>query len=335
MHPRRLLLAAVTSFVVLFGAELGMRRYVAGRFIPAVTFERAVAAGDGCIVTVGDSRMVAGVRAKVLESELGRLGAPACVAELAIGAGTIEVQHVAVRRYLARDRRPKLFVVGVSPESILSDEVPPEPASFVGNQAVVLGWSELRDVTLLYPGFPKSHFDSGLRFLLTGSTALGSYASLVWAKVGAAQDRLAGAEIGPTNQFGQVSAMRDFAEQLRKHAVQRLPRFPAHSPLHPAFLAMLAHFERAQAPFLLVEVPTPPGHRDTLHRFPETRLVRAAVSALARDAGGVFVVRPDASDFGNAFFPDGLHLGPDGAEMFSSSLAATVRRALVDLGVRP
>jgi hypothetical protein len=309
---------------VLALAEVSFRAYVPARYIPERTLRAALEAGDRCVVTLGDSRMVAGVNAAVVKSGLEQRGRPSCLAELAIGGGSIHVQYLAFRRYLEAAPAPRLLVLGVSVDSLLAPERPADPESMIGNEALALGWSQVEDVWLLYPGFPARHFDPGMRFLFHRSTYLTSYGSLLWAKTRALQDRLVGSGRSPQNRFGLVSDMETLADELRDKAARRLSDFPSRASLHPAFRELLRRAHAHRVKVLVVEVPMPPAHRASLHESGKLELVRAAIREMVRASGGTYDDLGSSPWAEDRFFSDSLHLDGNGALRFSADLAARV-----------
>jgi len=322
-HP--LLLAVLTAVALLALVEVAFRERVKSSYIPERTLASAIAAGDGCVVTLGDSRMVAGVRIPAFGRELARAGTARCHAQLAIGGAHVVAHYLALRRYLAAGRKPKLIVLGITLESALSRELPPD--GMIGNQAVALGWSEASDVTLIYPGFPARDFDSGLRFLMKRPFSLTAFGSLAWLRVQAMQDRLVGNERGPTNQFGAVADMQALARSLTRDVSDRIEGFPERVPLHPAFRALVDLAFTHGVPLLLVELPMPAAFRRALTASDRAPALRAELVALIERRGGRHVDLGEPAWLLETHFADGLHLGPEGAERFTAELAAVSGRA--------
>ena len=96
----------------------------------------------------------------------------------------------------------------------------------VGNVAAELAWSRAADVQTFVPGFPLHGLDRGLRFSIERTTALQSYASLVWAKVQAAEAALMGSPSkGPINRFGLVEDMQALETAFANQATGQLERW--------------------------------------------------------------------------------------------------------------
>jgi len=321
-----LLLRFAIAFTVLVAVELSYGARVRKSFIPERTFAAAAAEGDDCVLTLGDSRMVAGVSSELLASELRREQSARCHAGLAIGGGDIVAHYFALRRYLETGRRPKLVVLGTTLESMLEKDAPPE--TLIGNQAVVLGWSRPADVSLLYPGFPAERFDHGFRFLAMRPLATTAYGSLAWARVQALQDGIVGKADGRANQFGLVADMQALARSLKKDVEERISGFPERVSLHPALPRLFSLAAARGVPTLLVELPMPSSYRAALERADRAPRLRAAARELVTRSGGTMVDLGHPIWLVDEFFDDGLHLGSDGRELFTRDLGREATRAL-------
>ncbi len=328
MASSKLWIRVLTALLALAVVDVSYGRRVRKTFIPERSLVAAVAAGQGCVATFGDSRMVAGLVSEVLLERLQRDDPAACHAQLAIGAGDIAAHHVALRRYLVEyARRPRLLLLGVTLDSILARPEPPE--RLIGNQVVVLGWSEPGDVALLYPGFPWHHFDDGFRFLVQRSRPLLSYGSLTWAHVQRFQDRLIGKPASSErNRFGLVADMRALAEGMRTEMAQQLGGFPDRVPFHPAFLAWLALAKEHGVESLVVELPMPADYRNAQNQAPNAGVVRAAMCREVERHGGRCANSAAPSWIDDRFFADDLHLDAQGAKLFSRDVAEVTARVL-------
>lgn len=327
MQRNLLLLALLACGIVLLSVEFAVRSRVAGRFLPEQTFQTAVAVGDACVATFGDSRMVAGVVSREFTRELARLGKPSCHAALAIGGAEIVAQYLTLRRYLEQaQRKPRLIVLGITLEATLDKHLPPD--DLVGNEALVLGWSRPSDVMLIYPDFPRGHFDDGFRFLTSRAFATTAYGSLLWSKVRNAQDRLV--QHGPAevrNRFGGVEDMAELAVNFRQNLSERVNAFPERIAVHAAFVAFTASARDHGVPVLVVEVPMPSVYASTLATLPNANPLRSELKRLTgSESGYADLSRPVW--LSDAAFDDPLHLGRDAATIFSRDLASAVARKL-------
>jgi hypothetical protein len=292
----------------------------------------AIRRGSGCVVAAGDSRMVAGVSEPALRAALAAEGKHWCVASIAVGALPIHGIRTVFREYLRRGGEPRFLVLGVSEDTLLKSPVPPDPASFVGNEAIALTWSEAGDVFELYPDFPVGSvraFDQGFRFLAARTTALGSYASLVWQKVHALQNRVTG-PAQRSNSFGALADMEALGRRMEANARERLTdtmRQPAASRLDPAFLDLEERARACRARLVLVALPMPEAYRQAVTESEPGGRYRSWLGERLPAQGAAFVdlthpgwLRPES-------FADFIHLNADGAARFSTDLARVVARS--------
>jgi hypothetical protein len=197
--------------VFTFGLTLGLLgatsavfgRYAVRHFIPIQILDRAVAAGPGCVVMTGDSRIAAALSPEVVRAALARGGADACVAALGLGATQLPTEAMAVRHYLEATTSPRAVVLASLPESLVALGTE-DPSTWVGNLAATFVWSQAGDERLLFDWPPRDPLavDRLLRFETQRWLSLGSYASLLWGKVQQAQDQVASVRRGPRNQLG-------------------------------------------------------------------------------------------------------------------------------------
>jgi hypothetical protein len=330
MRRTQLFCALIAFGSVLLAFELGFRSRIAGRFLPEQTFRAAVAAGDGCVATFGDSRMVAGVVPSELTGELARRGHPSCHAALAIGGTELVAHFLTLRRYLEQaERKPRLIVLGLTLEATLEKHLPPD--DLVGNEAVVLGWSSATDVTLVYPGFPFRHFDDGFRFLTNRAVSTTAYGSLIWNKTRALQDRLVqSGHAQARNRFGVIRDMDELAASFRQDLSARLSAYPERTSLHPAFTAFIAAARHRRVPVLIIELPMPSSYARTLAGIPAAERLRSELKRLSSDDRSAYVnlARPAWLDDGA--FEDQLHLRREAAFSFSRDLAGAIAHTLAN-----
>jgi hypothetical protein len=325
MTLRDLVVRFLCLSAVLAVAELALEHHVQGHYLPETIFETAVAAGDRCVLTIGDSRMVAGTSGGVLRRELERAGSARCVAELAIGGTSTAAHYFAARRYLEQaGRKPRVLVVGTGLATLLAEDHVPDPETFIGNEALVLGWSKVGDVKLFYPGFPFEDFDPGFRFLAGRSSALTAYASLGWARVQAIQNRLVDATAPKRNRFGLLTSMDELAASMRRAVVERLPEFPEKRGVDPWFLRLVELARAHRVPLVVVEVPMPSAYRSALSASPHRERVRDGIRRLVGEAGETYLTPIDSSWVDDRYFDDGVHLGAEGAARFSAELSSAL-----------
>jgi hypothetical protein len=292
-------------------------------FIPNVRMDAALAAGDGCVVLMGDSRMVAGAEPPALTAALNALGTDVCVATIAIGALSFPEQALAARRYLDAGRKPRAWVLGFSGDGLLPAE-PDEPSQLAGNRAVGLAWSQASDVNVLYPGFPFSHLDMGLRFLLTRATPLGVYESVLWQYAQRLQDRLRGIKPTVRTPFGDPAEMRALAGRMRTGSKETL-RAAARAgwPQNTLFFELKRRLAALQTPLVLVHMPMPSTYQADVASLPE---MSQQLALLARD--GLVLDLAAIPGLGDDAFQDGLHLTTEGSQRFCVALAQELRGAL-------
>jgi hypothetical protein len=302
--------------IALAQTDATLARYAQRHFGPNKILREAVAAGEGCVVTIGDSRMQAGVDPEEMRTAL---GGECCVASLGIGALGIEGQSLALRRYVEAPRAPRVVVLGAGP--LLPTE-PVDPSKMVGNMAVELAWSRAGDVGAFFPGFPFVSLDRGLRFSMERANALESYASLVWEKMQLWQSRLTGGASHASNRFGLLEDMQALAGGFAADAVDGLERWSGRWQEGPWFDAIDATTRRAGATLVVAHVPVPTVYRRRVNELP---LWKSYEAWLAGDLARQHAVYVDMSaSVDDELFADGVHLSPDGARLFSSQLGRAV-----------
>jgi hypothetical protein len=323
----RSLLFSVAIFVAALAAvDAAYARYVRAHFIPERRFRDAVARGDGCVLTLGDSRMAAGVVPGSVERGLEERGVHECVATLALGAVDVQGAYLALRRYADAPRTPSLVVLGVGttlPRATV------DPSEMIGNGSVLLGWSRSSDVSALYPGFPFHELDRGLRFSIERTNALSSYASLAWIGVQAWQGRVAGEKPGGArNEFGLLADMGKLGDGFMVSDRDLQREWDGHFRNDAWFERIRASAHALGAKLAVVLVPMRKLYRDGVASTPEGRRYLAWLEAdLARSGDVLLDMRDLAAD---EDFGDGLHMSGPVRDTFSVALgrevAASVRR---------
>jgi hypothetical protein len=319
----------VGSVLVVLGGlsvtDVALSRYAQVHFGPNRLLRAAVATGDRCVLTIGDSRMEAGVDPESLIEALDRDGRATCVASLGIGAVGLEGQSLALRRYLSAPRHPLVVVLGVG-LLLPGDSV--DPSQMVGNAALELAWSNAADVATFFPGFPLRDFDPGVRFSIERTNAMQSYASLIWAKVQGVQTWLTSGQdgVGPSNKFGLLDDMNKLAETFARDAGARLERWQGDWRESSWFEYVDQTVRQRGAKLVVVHVPMNSAYR---RRVNDTQLWGSYSAWLAKDLakrGDAFVDLSASVD--DARFGDGVHVDRDGAALFSRALGQAVRSAV-------
>lgn len=325
MTRRVFFLQLATLALAMFAIDRALAWYAPNHYIPEARMRAALTSGDGCVVFVGDSRMVAGYDAAALARGFASRGTQVCTVNVAIGALKVSGMAVALREYLERGGKPRTIVIGNAADKLLPEEQPLDPATFIGNEAVQLAWSHPSDVRTLYPGFPAANvlaFDQGFRFLAARSTALGTYLSIGWQKVQAAQDRFAGRP-KLVNAFGALEDMDAYGAKLERDARRRLAAAvagPEAQRLDRSYLLMEQLARDAGAKLVIVELPMPARFRDNVSRAPEARAFRAWLGQRSAASGGAMLDLSDPDWNTPEHFADVLHLNERGAAAFSEQL---------------
>jgi hypothetical protein len=319
---RLLLTSAVAAVVGLAVCDVAYGRHARSHFGPNVTLSRAEASGSGCVVTVGDSRMAAGIDAPVLSDFMHSRGVELSVAPLAVGALPISGQAMALRRYIRDGRKPAVVVLGASSGTLLYEDAP-DPSALFGNRAAELAWSMPSDVRVYYPDFPFGDLDRGVRFLFARSNALSTYASATWIKTQNLQDLLTGnARHEPRNGFGSLTDMHALLVGFREQATAELAAWDGHWRLSPWFelARRLAHESGAR--LVVLEVPMPSSYRQDVLDSGAGRRYSAWLQGELRKGGDTFVDMSSPPGIGDEDFGDGVHLNVNGARKFSANLGA-------------
>jgi hypothetical protein len=316
----RTLLASLLLFAAgLAVVDAGLARYARRHFGPDQLLRKAVAAGDRCVVAIGDSRTEAGIDPVALGAALAQAHAPACVAPFGIGAVGLEGQSFALRQYIADGRRPRLVVLGAG---VVLPTNPIDPAEMVGNLAVELEWSRPSDVGAFFPGFPFHALDAGLRFSIARTNALQSYASLVWAKVQGAQSGLVGETRGPANRFGLVSDMRALATSFAGDAHDRLEREKDHWSVGRWFESIDALARAQGSRVVVVHVPMTTTYRRAVNETPLWSDYAAWLATELARRGDAYVDLSASVE--DDRFADGVHVNEEGARIYSNALGRAV-----------
>jgi hypothetical protein len=318
---RLLCVSAIAAVAGLGALDFVYGRYARNHFVPNTTMQRAEAAGTGCVVTLGDSRMAAGIDAPVLREGLRVRGIEVCIAPLAVGALPISGQAMALRRFIRDGQRPVRVILGASTGTLLDDDSP-DPSALVGNRAAELAWSDASDVRLYYPGFPFADLDRGVRFSFARSNALSVYASATWIKTQTLQERLTGAGTRQEahNRFGSLADMHALLSSFREHATKGLARWDGHYRLSRWFELVQRLVYETGARLTVVEVPMPSSYRADVVNSVAGRRYRAWLQGELARRGDTFLDMSAPQSVRDQHFEDGVHLDEDGARAFSGDL---------------
>jgi hypothetical protein len=332
----RFLAVSLATWLVLavVGAR-GLAWYARRHHLPEQRMTRALDAGDGCLVVLGDSRMDAATDAAALRERLRAAGHDRCVAELALGAVDVGGITLTARRYLAEGGKPWAFVVGMAGDSLVSGLEPVPADQMIGNNAIHLTWSRPADVLSDVPGFPLADigaFDAGFRFLLARATALGQYQSLISAKTQALGFALTGAEPARRNRFGALGDMTGLEAGLRARAPLHLAAAmgaPTAQRLGPWFAQLLSLLREHGTRFWVVELPMRSSYRASVTETPLCRSYQGWLADELPRWGGKLIDLSREAWVEDGLFADELHLGPEGAARVSSEIG---RRIGADAG---
>ena len=317
---RLLLVSGIVAVAVLGLIDLGYGRYAEKHFIPNMTLHKAEAAGTRCLVTLGDSRMAAGIDGPALTDALRAETVETCVAQLAIGALPISGQAMALRRLVHDGRFPRWVVLGASAGTLL-DEDSPDPSELFGNRAAELAWSDSSDIYRYYPGFPFTDLDRGVRFWFARSNALTTYASATWIKTQTLQDRLVGNRPETQrNRFGSLDDMRALLASFRDRALQALAASNGGYRLSPWFELVQSLVHDSGARLIVLEVPMHASYRREVLDSVGGRKYRQWLESQLARSGDAFLDMSAPASVHDQNFSDGIHLDEGGAKAFSREL---------------
>ncbi|MEK6705586.1 MAG: hypothetical protein AABZ06_07340 [Bdellovibrionota bacterium] len=254
-----------------------------------------------------------------------------CLIDLSIGGVNLTGQVVALREYLRHGRKPKLIVLGISIDNLLSDDMHVDESSFVGSRAIILLWSHLKDVYIHYPNFPKEGRINGIKFLIMRTNALTTFGSIIWLKIQRFQNYITGKSTGETNRFGAVEDMKllanDFFIQLQRLiSTQKLGHDTWSEHRWYSLLKQLL-VER-DIPLALVEVPIFPPYASQIEAISQSSAIKDWIArrlpkcrlAEPKCIESTLINLNSVPGINAAFFPDKIHLSTDGAKIFSKHL---------------
>jgi hypothetical protein len=323
---RVFLVPILTALAVLGVADAFLAHRVGRHFVPEQKMDAAVAAGPGCILLLGDSRMDAAYFPSALHDALRERAADRCVSDLSIGGTDVRGAYFAVREYLSRGGAPKLVVIGAVADSLLDPPSRLDPQEMTGNNAIHFVWSRPSDVVFEAPGFPLASvdvFDAGFRFLIGRATAIGRYQSLFWVRVQAAQNRLVGGGPSTLNRFGRIADMDRLEEDLRAGALSRLERSmtaPSGPELGTWFMRLVQLLRDRGVPFTIAWLPMRSSYRRAVTETPQARAYQRWLGQRVSLLGGTSIDLAEPAWIDDSLFADSLHLNAHGAQKFSADL---------------
>lgn len=331
---RHLATSVLVCVILLAGIAIGLGSYAPRHHLPQQQMEDADRRGNGCLLFLGDSRMVAALDAGALHQELRLDGNDRCHVQLAVGATDVGGMYLTAREYLSRGHVPRAVVIGEVGDSLLGLG-PARPEAMTGNNAIHLVWSRFNDVFTEIPGFPTNGigaFDAGFRFLLARATPLGRYQSLASIRIQRLEALMTGERGAPQNTFGGLDDMAKLEETLRARARNDLAEVMGGSDdvrLGRWFGPLLELMRRHGVVPVVVELPMRASYRMAVTATPEAASYRRWLAQQLTNRGGSFLDLSSASWVADQLFVDELHLGPAGAALVSRAiarhLAATVR----------
>ena len=322
----RALVVASVCVAALLGVAASFSRICPRHFLPEQELTAAVAAGDGCFLFLGDSRMAAGFQPAAMHSALAGQGEDRCLADLAIGATDVSGAFLAARTYLSRGPRPAIVVLGSVADFPLGPAAPLTPEEMVGNNAIHLIWTRPGDVFAEVPGFLSGGigpFDRGFRFLALRATPFGRYQSLFARRLQTFDARLEGAAPVEGNRFGALDNMISLEARFRAGAVDRLTaalQSPDEGRVSPWFRALRELLAGAGIPFAVVELPMPSPFRHAVVDTEAGRAYRQWLRMALQADGGTLLDLSHPDWLTDELFDDGLHLGARGATQLSAEL---------------
>jgi hypothetical protein len=327
---RALWISVLTATALIAVLSLAFGKYSQHHFLPQQQMDAAIGAGDGCVMFLGDSRMVAALDGGALNVALRAAHEDRCHVQLAIGAIDVSGMFLATRQYLSHGGRPSVAVIGFVGDSLLDPPPTRRMDDLVGNNAIHLTWSRPSDVFAEAPGFPDKNvdaFDQGFRFLTARATSLGRYQSLLVARVQHLQGQMLDVSSGPTNTFGALGDMALLEANLRSKAPERLGDAVAADDsgllsgrLDRWFSALVALLEEQRVPFVAAELPMRRAYRLHVTDTPTAGAYRKALGQYLTRRGSILIDLARASWVDDSFFVDELHIGPAGAARVSAGI---------------
>lgn len=324
MSALRLLRQLGVFVVVLLLADAAVRSYAHRHFLTPLKLERAIAAGDRCLVFSGGSDLQSALDVPLIAAAW-HGARPACFADLSLGGTTPDVRFMALRRYLETPRRPSSLVVGFKGHDI-ADERELNPGHYFGNDASVFEWGRFSDLATYYPELSVTALDNTVRFGLLRLTAIGAHRQAAWIKLDMLEQSLGLVPRKTLNALGNVEAFRELEMESRSAALARRGQSRG------------AEFRLGTWSRRLVELAAAAGAQVSFVRLPGTSAAERAyfvdaahersfddmMGRLARVHGGDYVNLAHAAWMNDALLVDGLHYAPSAARHISEALAQTL-----------
>lgn len=326
----RHLIVTVLTFVILLVVGAGALGWYSSRHhLPQQQLADARLAGDGCLLFLGDSRMVAALDAGALDRALSRAGQERCHVQLAIGATDVGGMYLTARAYLSAGHVPLMAVIGKVGDSLLGMD-PVRPSDMVGNNAIHLIWSRPGDVFAEVPGFPWQDiaaFDAGLRFLVARATPLGRYQSLVSIRAQRIGALVTGETRAPRNKFGALGDMAVLEDTLRVRAGANLTKAMSGSEADrfgPWFGRLADLLRQYGVAPLVVELPMRRAYRTAVTTTPAAIAYQRWLANQLSRRGGSLLDLSSADWVRDELFADELHLGQTGAALVSATIGSYI-----------
>ena len=317
---QRVALTFGVALGLLAGASFAFGRYAQHHFIPIQQLDAAVAAGPGCVVVTGDSRIAAALSPEVLRETLKRSGVDVCVANLGLGATLLPTEAMAVRTYLAQVHGPRAMVLASVPESLVWSGWE-DPSKWIGNKAATFAWSRPGDEPRLmdWPPTDPVGVDRLLRYETQRRVSLGGYASLLWGRVQKAQDQLTRSPRVVRNQFGNLADMRALGAEFRDDALKALAQ-PGGGAFSPWLEVLEGLAQKEGTPLWFVELPMLSAYEREVAESPVGVQLRARLKARIEAGGGHWLDLSHQAWLEDGLFVDGLHLNAVGQAKLSRDL---------------
>lgn len=321
MKMKRLTIVGGVAVLVLLGYN-----GLISRLATQSQRQRAVAAlahlpANADVVFLGNSLMEAGGDPIAFGAAAGAQH-PTPPLNLALGA-TSPVEHCLIwQNALARDLHPRWLIYGY-----FDDQLNAMPsgdwADLVGNRAISY-YFPAQAAELYAPGSSLKRWE----LLMTGSVPIVSERSSLWTLVERWRRSLEaiGLPAQKTNRFGRVNDFGptgpdEIASFNRRCGAITEQQSPFVEPIRQ--IIKLAQEHHVQVIF--VEMPMPSRHRQTFYATPVWQLLRQQVQKQTQESGALYL---NASEWVNndAQFEDAMHLNQEGARVFSTRLADTLRQ---------
>ncbi len=318
-----LIIQAAVCLVTLATFDVLLGSYEASNQIPQRKMKEALRKQGNLLVFSGDSRAVAAVDYEIIRGQLSAAECDLTVVDLALESTDATWQILALQKYLKHKRKLSGVVLGFTTDLLLAEPEAFSPDTWYGPLTTNFLWAQPEDIDLMYPGFPLSNLDVGLRFYLNRTTHLGIYKPVLWHKWQLAQESLLfGTETGERNQFGRVEDMKELAQRFASGGRERLLRYRDGEgwKLNPLFEKFRLHLKERQIPLILVELPMSEHYQREVSQSAEGRAFRSWLRHRIESDGGLYLDFSQPAWMTDEFIPDRSHINPEGARLISRDL---------------